>query len=87
MPIEELNLEEQIAKKHGSTLEQKKESQLQMTEADEELGFTFGYFDEMRIVNTFDAHVLLEYAKDIGKQTDLKMTLTKAFFSNGKDIS
>ena len=41
----------------------------------------------MRMVNTFDAHVLLEYANDFGKQTELKMTLTKAFFSDRKDVS
>jgi len=58
-----------------------------MTEAGAELGFKFDYFDEMRMVNTFDAHVLLEYAKDFGKQTELKMTLTKAFFSDRKDVS
>ena len=58
-----------------------------MTEAGAELGFKFDYFDGMRMVNTFDAHVLLEYAKDFGKQTELKMTLTKAFFSDRKDVS
>jgi len=58
-----------------------------MVEAGAELGFTFDYFDEMRMANTFEAHILLEYAKDFGKQTDLKMRLTKAFFSERKDVS
>ena len=58
-----------------------------MTEAGDELGFTFDYYDEMRVVNTFDAHVLLEYAKNFGKQTELKMTLTKAYFSDRKNVS
>jgi len=39
------------------------------------------------MVNTFDAHILLEYAKDFNKQTELKMQLTKAFFSDRKDVS
>ena len=39
------------------------------------------------MVNTFEAHILLEYAKDFGKQTDLKMELMKAYFSDGKDVS
>jgi len=87
MPAEGQNVTEHIAEKYGSTLEQQKESQQTMTDIGEELGFKFDYFDEMRMVNTFDAHVLLEYAKDFGKQTELKMTLTKAFFSDRKDVS
>jgi len=41
----------------------------------------------MRMVNTFNAHILLDYAKDFGKQTELKMRLTTAFFSERKDVS
>ena len=37
--------------------------------------------------NTFEAHVLLEYAKAFGKQTELKMRLTTSFFSERKDVS
>ncbi|MBM1104533.1 DsbA family oxidoreductase [Aurantibacter crassamenti] len=87
MPAEGQNVQEHIAEKYGSTLEQQKASQEQMAEAGEELGFTFDYFDEMRMANTFDAHVLLEYAKDFGKQTELKMRLTASFFSERKDVS
>lgn len=87
MPPEGQNVTEHITEKYGSTLEQQKQSQQMMTDAGEELGFKFDYFDEMRMANTFDAHVLLEYAKDFGKQTELKMTLTKAFFSDRKDVS
>ena len=58
-----------------------------MIEAGEALSFTFDYFDEMRMSNTFEAHILLEYAKYFGKQTELKMRLTTAFFSERKDVS
>lgn len=87
MPVEGQNLEEHINEKYGSTLEQLAASQEQMTEAGEELGFKFDFFNDMRMVNTFESHILLEYAKDFGKQTDLKMCLTKAFFSDRKDVS
>ena len=87
MPSNGQNIIEHIAEKYGSTLAQQKESMQNMTEIGEELGFKFDYFDDMRIVNTFDAHVLLEYAKDYNKQTELKMQLTKAFFSDRKDVS
>ncbi|NJB38015.1 DsbA family oxidoreductase [Croceivirga sp. JEA036] len=87
LPKEGENIIDHITNKYGSTLEQQRESQRNMTEAGAELGFTFDYFDEMRMVNTLDAHVLLEYAHKFDKQTELKMRLTKAFFSERKDVS
>jgi predicted DsbA family dithiol-disulfide isomerase len=87
MPAEGQNVQEHITEKYGSTLEQQKESQQRMADIGKELGFTFDYFDAMRMVDTFEAHVLLEYAKEFGKQTEMKMRLTRAFFSERKDVS
>lgn len=87
MPAEGQNVNEHITEKYGSTIEEQNQSKKHMTEVGAELGFKFDYFDDMRMVNTFDAHILLEYAKDFGKQTELKMALTKAFFSDRKDVS
>ncbi|TXD84476.1 DsbA family oxidoreductase [Subsaximicrobium wynnwilliamsii] len=87
MPAEGQNVQEHITEKYGSTPAQQIESQQRMTEIGKELGFTFDYFDAMRMVNTFEAHVLLEYAKEFGKQTEMKMRLTRAFFSERKDVS
>lgn len=87
MPAIGQNVQEHITEKYGSTLQQQKESQQFMSDAGAELGFTFDYYDEMRMSNTFDAHILLEYAKDHDKQTELKMRLTASFFSERKDVS
>lgn len=87
MPAEGQNVIEHLTEKYGSTVAQQNESKQQMTEIGAELGFKFNYFDDMRMVNTFNAHVLLEYAKGFGKQTELKMRLTTAFFSDQKDVS
>lgn len=87
MPAEGQDLTEHINEKYGATLEQQKASQTQMAAHGEELGFTFDYFDNMRMVNTFDAHILLDYAKTFKKQTALKMRLTTAFFSERQDVS
>ncbi|MDO6800999.1 DsbA family oxidoreductase [Wenyingzhuangia sp. 1_MG-2023] len=87
MPATGQNVQEHITEKYGSTLEQQKESQELMTKYGAELGFTFDYFDEMRMANTFEAHVLLEYAKEQGKQTALKLRLMAAFFGERKDVS
>ncbi len=87
MPEEGQDLVEHITQKYGSTKEQQDASKQRMVAAGANVDFKFDYFEGMRMVNTFDAHVLLEYAKKFGKQTELKMRLTTAFFSERKDVS
>jgi predicted DsbA family dithiol-disulfide isomerase len=87
MPVQGQNVTEHISEKYGATLEQQKASKKNMTEVGAELDFKFDYFDEMRMINTFDAHILLEYAGTFDKQTELKMRFTTAFFSERKDVS
>ncbi|MDO6493040.1 MULTISPECIES: DsbA family oxidoreductase [unclassified Cellulophaga] len=87
MPAEGQDVEEHITEKYGSTPEQQQESQERMTDFGAELNFKFDYFKGMRMANTFDAHVLLDYAKKQGKQTALKMRLMNAFFGERKDVS
>ena len=41
----------------------------------------------MKKVNTFYAHILLDYAKEVNKQTELKVRLQEAYFGEQKDIS
>ncbi len=87
MPAEGENVQEHIIRKYGTTPEESKRSQAQMTKLGAELGFKFDYFDDMRIVNTRDAHILIDYAKENGKQTEFNVRLVEAFFSEQKDIS
>ncbi|WP_434035970.1 DsbA family oxidoreductase [Formosa sp. 4Alg 33] len=87
MPVEGQDLTEHIEEKYGLSLEQQKESQQHMKDAGDDLGFTFDYFDGFKMVNTFEGHVLLEYAHKFGKQTELKMRLMTAFFSERQDVS
>ena len=87
MPAEGENVREHITRKYGSTLEEGKRSEENITELGVELGFRFDFFNEMKIVNTREAHILLCYAKDYGKQTELKMRFFEAYFNQRKDIS
>lgn len=87
MPAEGQDLTEHITQKYGSTKEQHVASRQRLVEAGANVDFTFDFYEGMRIVNTFDAHILLEYAKKFGKQTELKMRLTRAYFSERKDVS
>ncbi len=87
MPAEGENVREHITRKYGSTPEEGKRLEENITELGAELGFRFDFFNEMKIVNTKEAHILLGYAKDYGKQTELKMRLFEAYFNERKDIS
>ncbi|KFA98321.1 DsbA family oxidoreductase [Vibrio sp. ER1A] len=87
MPAEGENLRDHVARKYGSSAEESKNARIRIASIGAEHGFKFNYFDEMKMVNTFDAHLLLDYAKSLGKQTELKLRLFTAFFSEQKDVS
>ncbi|PSW22089.1 DsbA family oxidoreductase [Photobacterium sanctipauli] len=87
MPLEGENLREHIMKKYGSTSDESVQARQRLTQIGAEHGFAFNFFDEMKMVNTLDAHVLLDYAKQAGKQTELKLRLFAAYFSNQQDVS
>jgi len=87
MPLEGENLREHLAKKYGTTLQDSIRARENLTQLGAELGFQFDYFDEMRMVNTRDAHMLLQYAHTQGKQAELEMVLFSAFFGQRKNIS
>ncbi|MDB1124977.1 DsbA family oxidoreductase [Vibrio algarum] len=87
MPAEGEGLRQHVARKYGSSAEDSARAKDNITKQGAESGFEFKYFDDMKMVNTFDAHILLEYAKEKGKQTELKLRLFSAFFTEQKDVS
>ena len=87
MPPEGQNLREHLAHKYGTTVEQSRAARGRLTELGASLGFRFDYFDDMRMVNTFKAHQLLHWAGEQGRQTELKLALFSAFFSERRDVS
>lgn len=87
MPPEGQNLREHIAEKYGSTAEQNQQARDRLTALGSDLGFTFNFNDESRIVNTFAAHQLLDWAETQGRQHPLKLALFEAYFTRQKDVS
>ena len=87
MPPEGQNIREHVAEKYGATAEQSAKTRAQMTALGESLGFTFSYDDDSRIVNTFQAHQLLHWADQQGREHDLKMALFARYFTDGGDVS
>lgn len=87
MPVEGEEMHAHMSKKYGMTKEDSCRTFAQMTALGAEVGFTFDFFDGFKMVNTGDLHILLDFAKESGKQTELKMRLFKACFSERKNVS
>ena len=77
---------EHIAKKYGMTRAQLAQNQEAIRQRGAAVGFTFAHQDTRRIYNTFDAHRLLHWAEDTGRQHALKRALLAAYFTDGEDV-
>jgi predicted DsbA family dithiol-disulfide isomerase len=87
MPSEGENLRDHIMRKYGSTEQDSAQARITIAEKGAAYGFDFAFTDDMKMVNTLDAHVLLGYAHSVGKQTELKLRLFSAYFQEHKDVS
>lgn len=89
MPSEGQNLAEHLHEKYGSTPEQSLEIRERITSLGVDLGFDFNFHDGMKIYNTFNVHQLLHWAGTISSavQTELKLALFSAYFSDGQDLN
>ena len=81
------NLREHLATKYGTTLEGSIKARTRLTEMGAALGFEFNYADDMRMVNTFRAHQLIDWAEGQNRQHDMKMALFTAFFSRRENLN
>jgi predicted DsbA family dithiol-disulfide isomerase len=78
---------EHIGRKYGATPEQTTRNQKAIRQRGEEVGFTFSMDARRRIYNTFDAHRLLHWAEEEGRQRELKHALFDAYFTRGENPS
>jgi predicted DsbA family dithiol-disulfide isomerase len=87
MPMEGQDINEHLAQKYGSTLEQSERNREMIRARGADVGFVFDMSKRGRIYNTFDAHRLLHWAEAQGKQHVLKMALFDAYFTEGLNPS
>lgn len=78
---------ENLQKKYGLSRQQVLANYANITERGKELGFTFNMEKRTHYYNTFDAHRLLYWASESGKQRALKHALISAYFTDAKDVS
>lgn len=85
MPHEGQDLDEHLLQKYGATPEQFAGTREAIRERGEELGFIFRMDRRNRIYNTFDAHRLLHWAEEEGRQLELKHALFRVYFTDGEN--
>ncbi|MBY6154329.1 DsbA family oxidoreductase [Vannielia litorea] len=81
------NMREHLAAKYGTTPEGSREARQRLTELGASLGFEFNYADDSRMVNTFRAHQLIDWAAGLGRQHETKQALFRAFFTQREDVN
>lgn len=81
-----VNLRDYLMKRYGTTAEQSIQVRSNLTQLGKEVGFDFNFSDEMNVYNTRDAHKLIAWAGESDKQTEMKLALFQAYFSDGKAI-
>jgi len=85
MPPAGQDINEHLAQKYGATPEQSEQTRAMIRARGEEVGFAFALDKRSRIYNTFDAHRLLHWAEEEGRQLALKHALFKAYFTDGEN--
>jgi predicted DsbA family dithiol-disulfide isomerase len=78
---------EHLLRKYGSTPEQIDTNRAAIRARGAALGFTFNMDRRSRVYNTFDAHRLLHWAEQEGRQLALKQALLRAYFTDGENVS
>lgn len=76
-----------LAKKYGRSEDEMREAQAGMMAIAKDLGVNFEKLQERLTANTFDAHRLVKWADEQGKQTEMKQALFEAYFGKALDVS
>ena len=87
MPSEGQDMQEHIIEKYGITVQQSAENKKQITQRGKEVGFDFNFSADLRMINSFDLHRLLSWAKEFDKQHALKMALFDAHFTQNLPLN
>ena len=87
MPAQGQDIVEHIIEKYGISDEQLAQNRANIQQRGLALGYAFGNSGGGRIYNTFDAHRLLHWARQFGRQTQLKLAFFDLYFKHNGDPS
>lgn len=85
MPAGGQNMIEHVGEKYGISADQARTNRENIKARAASVGFTMNTSDTSRIYNTFDAHRLLAWAAEEGRQIELKRALFAANFTDQHD--
>lgn len=81
----DLNIYDTLAKKYGRGRNWAKQMNANMVEMASKAGLHYK-MDEIKPTNSFNAHQLIHFAKESGKQEEMKEALLSAYFEEGKHL-
>ncbi|WP_223488544.1 DsbA family oxidoreductase [Pseudomonas sp. A-RE-19] len=87
MPVEGENAVEHLMRKYGRSAEEVAAGKAMQIARGEAIGFKFDLEKRTHFYNTFDAHRLLLWALQEGRQIALKRALLRAYFAAGQNPS
>ncbi|MFJ2366324.1 DsbA family oxidoreductase [Pseudomonas sp. NPDC087697] len=87
MPIEGENAVKHMMRKYGRSAEEVASGKEMLMARGQAIGFQFELEKRSHFYNTFDAHRLLFWALQEGRQIELKKRLLRAYFTDGQNPS
>lgn len=76
-----------LARKYGRSEDEMRANQSRMQTIATQLGLNFEHIQQRLTAYTFDAHRLVKWAGEQGRQTALKKALFNAYFGEAKDVA
>lgn len=77
---------EYMATRYGVPAEETWQMRRKVTDVGANLGFTFNFTEETRVLNTFKAHQLIDWASDQDLGQEVTLEIFKAYFTNGENL-
>lgn len=87
MPETGQDMREHLAEKYGTSEAESAALRARLESAGAEVGLAFDFSDTRRMVNSFRAHQLIEWADQQGRQPEMKRALLRAYHCDGRDVS
>ncbi|QIL90097.1 DsbA family oxidoreductase [Microbulbifer sp. SH-1] len=87
MPEAGENLRDHLARKYRISEQQSRENRQRLQTLAAAVGFEINFTDDLRIYNTRQAHKLLHWSENSGRQTDLQLRLFSDYFTHGKNLN
>ena len=78
---------EALSRKYGRSREEMEAAQTNMMNIAQDLGLNFTKMQERYTANTYDAHRLVKWAGERGRQTEMKNAFFEAYFGRAEDVS